>query len=110
MNLFIFACLLATTLVSAFNLTAPAKLPAKLPATTSSAEVTDLIARLAPLAKDLSRYGGLRIDFWADGVEITLKTKDGNEYHGVASDLPGAVSRISDPSTQVRAALQGWGK
>lgn len=76
---------------------------------TSAAEVSDLIQRLKPLAKDPDReYGGIDIRFFGSRVHIKLETKDGNQYHGSAKTLKEAVARITDPSSTIREALRGW--
>lgn len=84
-----------------------------LPPQTSSAEVSGLIARLAPLSKnpDGEWYNtGLTVTFSGTrSVQIQLKTPDGDEYHGKAATLAEAAKRITEPSTRIKEALQGWG-
>lgn len=72
-------------------------------------EVSDLIERLRPLAKEPDRrWGGIEITFTGAEVSIKLTTKDDNEYNGRAKTLKEAVSRITDPSSTIREALRGW--
>lgn len=119
MTAFFFAIGCVILLVSGAQLFYPAPKPS-LVGTTSitdtlhvridkTVDVTDLIERLRPLAKDpSSRYRGINISFSGNDVEITLVTHDGNEYHGKANTLKDAVARIADPSASIRAALNGW--
>ncbi len=78
----------------------------------SAAEVSDLINRLKPLAKEPNAAwysNGIVITFWGNGgVSIILRTKDGNEYNGRADTLKDAVSRLTDPSKDIQDALRGW--
>lgn len=77
--------------------------------TVSLGEVTDLITRLRPLAKDSThRYGGLSVIFYGAGVKIELERPNGNKYVGEATTLVEAVARIMTPAEDVRAALDGW--
>lgn len=75
----------------------------------SGDDVTDLIQRLSPLAKDPDRpYGGLRLNFWGGGVSIELTMPNGNKFVGEARDLHTAVQRITEPSIDIKTALAGW--
>lgn len=90
-------------------------LPARsIPPSTTDSEVADLIARLAPLSKkpDGEWYEtGLEIRFLGRRrVRIDLKTPDGDEYHGTAFSLQEAAKRITEPSTRIKEALEGWAK
>ncbi len=74
-------------------------------------EVSDLINRLKPLAKDPDREwyaNGVELTFYGKGVYIKLKQPNGNEYHGRANSLKEAVARLTTPSEEIRAALSGW--
>ena len=77
----------------------------------SAAEVSDLIKRLRPLAKDpAARWysNGITLTFYGSGVSIQLKTPNGNEYNGRADTLEEAVARITSPSAEIQDALRGW--
>ena len=74
-------------------------------------EVSDLIGRLKPLAKEPNAAwysNGIKITFYGKGVAIELKTPNGNEYHGRADTLREAVARITSPSAEIQKALEGW--
>lgn len=92
--------------------TDPPPSPAIVIPQTKDSEVSDLIARLAPLAKkpDGEWYDtGLTVKFSGRrSVHIELKTPDGNEYHGKAATLQEAAKRITEPSAKINEALQGW--
>lgn len=83
--------------------------PAPAPPRTGAAEVTDLIERLKPLVKEPnSRWSGTRITFTGAGVAVEMNLANGDKYSGEARTLGGAVSRITAPSADIKAALDGW--
>lgn len=102
---------LCSTGALALQLFSRAPLPVPPAVVTGAAEVSDLLARLRPLAKEPDgRWysNGLTLQFSGADVRITLKTPEGNEYVGAGNSLDEAVARLTAPSTEIKAALQGW--
>lgn len=114
MLLFVGVVTLAFALGAMVGWSNASKSEAPPPISTTDSEVSDLIARLAPLSKEPDGEGyssGLDITFRGRRqVSIDLKTPDGNEYHGRATNLQDAAKRIAEPSLRIKEALQGWGK
>ena len=81
------------------------------PSPVGAAEVSDLLERLKPLAKEPNGAwynSGVRLEFYGSGVTLTLKMANGNEYIGRAPTLKGAVARLTEPSSDIQAAMKGW--
>jgi hypothetical protein len=75
--------------------------------------VSDAIRRLAPLTKypSASMYGdGVEIVFTGAGVTVKITTPNGNIYNASGQDLTTALQKLSAPSQQIAAVLEGWGK
>lgn len=114
MNILIGCLLLCIGLiggVTLIKLTTPAVAPPA--ALIGAAEVSDLIERLKPLAKDPNGAwysSGITLTFYGSGVSLNLKMPNGNEYTGRASTLKEAVSRLTEPSLAIQGALKGWNK
>jgi hypothetical protein len=110
----IFVLSVVTAVFSAIGFFYPSKesavvATAKMPV--GQAEVSDLIERLKPLAKDPNGAwysNGIQVSFTGSDVRITLKMPNDNEYHGEAKTLTEAVSRITSPSKDISDALLGW--
>jgi len=81
--------------------------PKEAPPQVTIGEVTDLIERLKPLAKEPeSSWRGVRITFTGAGAEVKITTKDDNEYTGAGKTLKAAATMID--SSRIREVLQGW--
>jgi len=80
-------------------------------ATVGSDEVSDLIRRLKPYAKERWHMHGLSIEFYGDeSVDIDLEFPNGTRIKSSGADLKGAVRTLTVPSEDVKNALVGWEK
>lgn len=73
-------------------------------------EVTDLIERLSPFARDPSReYGGVTVTITGVSAKVSLETIDYKTVSGGGRTLKEAVSVLQD-SDRLKPALAGWGE
>lgn len=85
--------------------------PAPVPTPVGNAEVSDLVARLAPFAEDpSSEYYGVSVTYSGGGVSIRMRLKNRNEYNARSKTLAGAVEMLTTPSDAIKSALIGWKK
>jgi hypothetical protein len=75
----------------------------------SIGEVTDLINRLRPFARDPdSEWRGITVKLTGASAKVEIYTKEGTEMSGGGTTLKGAVSVLQD-SAKLKLALDGWG-
>lgn len=78
-----------------------------MPKPTTIGEVSDLIERLKPLARDPSSdWNGVKVTFTGASVSLNITMREGNEYTAKSATLKDAVAAID--SAKIKQALQGW--
>jgi len=76
-----------------------------------SSDVSDLIERLRPLTDNPDKpwySNGFTLTFSGNDVTMRLKMPNNNEYNARAKTLDEAVSRLTQPSSEIQSALVGW--
>ncbi len=79
--------------------------------TITSGDVSDLLARLRPFAKDPGGpwySNGLTLTFYGSSVSLELKMPNGTVLASHAPTLRAAVSGVGEPPAAVQRALAPW--